>query len=387
MSRTFDCSDDTQREDGLRTAAAAIGRGGLVVLPTDTLYGVGADAFNPGAVASLLAAKGRDRSMPPPVLIAGRDVLSGLATDLSEEILALAEAFWPGGLTIICRAQPSLAWDLGDTAGTVAVRVPDHPVALDLLRTCGPLAVSSANLSGRPPVATAAQAQGQLGTDVEVYLEAGPLRATVASTIVDATGPRLTVVRDGAVSLEQLRDVVPGVVGKDGDTPAPGGGESAARRPSDSEKLATAKQPSDGAGPGESGPVKSGSAKSGADESQPVESGSVESGPGESGPAHSGSADSGTVESGPAKSGSAKSGSVDSEPVRPASSTTSPSESTTATQETYDARRAFSQRHPEPLVASSYDARRAFAEREARRAEVGTDEPPEGGRGAGAGGP
>ncbi|MFV0458772.1 MAG: L-threonylcarbamoyladenylate synthase [Actinomycetales bacterium] len=211
MSRTFDCTDDTQREEGLRTAATAIGRGGLVVMPTDTVYGVAADAFNPGAVNALLTAKGRDRSMPPPVLIAGKDVLAALAAHPSDEITALAEAFWPGGLTIICWAQPSLAWDLGDTGGTVAIRVPDHPVALALLRTCGPLAVSSANLSGRPAAGTAAQAEQQLGDGVQVYLESGRLAGSMPSTIVDATGDVPVVVRAGAIGLAELQEAVPSV--------------------------------------------------------------------------------------------------------------------------------------------------------------------------------
>lgn len=222
VSRTFDCRVDAEREEGLRTAATVIGRGGLVVLPTDTLYGVAGDAFNPSAVTSLLAAKGRGRNMPPPVLIAGLDVLAALTNDLSPAARRLAEAFWPGGLTLIGWAQPSLAWDLGDTGGTVAVRVPDHPIALDLLRACGPLATSSANLSGHAPAATASEAREQLAADVEVYLEYGEIVASVPSTIVDATTDTLRVVRQGAVSLEQLRSVVPDVVGLSTDEPQHG---------------------------------------------------------------------------------------------------------------------------------------------------------------------
>ncbi len=186
-------------------AVNAVGRGALVVLPTDTVYGVGCDAFDAEAVARLLAAKGRGRQMPPPVLVGDARTLDGLATDVADGARALAAAFWPGGLTLICRAQPSLAWDLGDTGGTVALRQPDHPAALALLRRTGPLAVSSANLTGQPAALTAGDAHAQLGDAVAVYLEAGQAPGGVASTIVDATGPRLRVVRAGAIGLEALR--------------------------------------------------------------------------------------------------------------------------------------------------------------------------------------
>jgi len=212
VSLTYDCRDDEQRAQGLGMAAAAIGRGELVVLPTDTVYGLAADAFDPGAVAALLAAKGRGRQAPPPVLVASADVLTALCTDVGAEVMALTEAFWPGGLTLICWAQPSLSWDLGDTGGTVAVRVPAHPVAASLLQATGPLAVSSANVSGQPPGATAAGAQDQLGADVAVYLEDGEVVGATASTMVDATGSTLVMVRAGAVGLEELREVVPDLV-------------------------------------------------------------------------------------------------------------------------------------------------------------------------------
>ncbi len=212
VSRLFDCSDDTARTDGVAAAAAAIARGQLVVLPTDTVYGVAADAFDPVAVSALLAAKGRGREAPPPVLVAGPDVLPALTTGVGEEVDALTERFWPGGLTVICWAQPSLSWDLGDTGGTVAVRVPDHPLAVQLLRATGPLAVSSANLTGQPPGATAAETREQLGDAVQVYLEDGPAAGGTPSSIVDATGDTLVLRRAGAVSLWELRKVVPGIV-------------------------------------------------------------------------------------------------------------------------------------------------------------------------------
>ncbi|MGW9404656.1 L-threonylcarbamoyladenylate synthase [Arthrobacter sp. NPDC055585] len=223
MTTSFDCSDTDTRSAGLAAAQHAIANRQCIVLPTDTVYGIGADAFSPQAVATLLAAKGRGRSMPPPVLVPRLQTMDGLAVDVSAEARALAEAFWPGGLTLIFHAQPSLTWDLGDTKGTVALRMPDDEIALDLLALTGPMAVSSANRTGQPAAQTAAQAQAQLAESVEVYLEAGPRPAEgsegIPSTIVDATAFPLRVVREGAISLEQLRTVVPGVLGL-GEEPA-----------------------------------------------------------------------------------------------------------------------------------------------------------------------
>lgn len=187
----------------------ALGGGGLVVLPTDTVYGLGADAFNEFAVQSLLDAKGRDRQMPPPVLFSKIEVLDALAVDISAAARKLAEAFWPGGLTIIFKAQPSLAWDLGETRGTVALRIPDHPLTLQLLQRTGPLAVSSANKTGQPPAVSVTQAQEQLGDAVRVYLDGGVAQLGRPSTIIDATSSELRVVRFGALSLTELQEVVP----------------------------------------------------------------------------------------------------------------------------------------------------------------------------------
>ena len=205
----WDVADAGTWGPALDEAVNVIARGGLVVLPTDTVYGIGADAFTAPAVAALLAAKGRGRQMPPPVLIPDIRTLDGLATEIRDDVRALVRAFWPGGLTVILRSQPSLAWDLGETAGTVALRMPDHPAALALLRRTGPLAVSSANVTGSPPALTAEAARSQLGAAVAVYLDAGPVTGGVASTIVDATGPTLRLVRAGAIALARLREVAP----------------------------------------------------------------------------------------------------------------------------------------------------------------------------------
>lgn len=207
MSTILDATDPQSWGPAIDEAVNAVQRGGLVVLPTDTVYGIGADAFTPEAVAALLAAKGRGRHQPPPVLVGDIRTLDGLARDVPPGARALAERFWPGALTIICHAQPSLAWDLGDTHGTVALRQPDHPAALALLTRTGPLAVSSANRTGVPPATTAQGAHAQLGASVTVYLDAGTSPGGVASSIVDATGPVLRLVRAGAISLAELREV------------------------------------------------------------------------------------------------------------------------------------------------------------------------------------
>lgn len=209
MSNRFDTADEAAREAGIAAAALAVQRGKLVVFPTDTVYGVGADAFDPEAVRRLLAAKGRGREMPPPVLVSAATTLDALAVGVPAYARALIDELWPGPLTLVCSQQPSLQWDLGDTRGTVAIRMPDHPVALELLARTGPLAVSSANRSGMESPVDADQAESMLGESVEVLLDGGPTGGSVPSTIVDVTGPGAgRVLRLGAVSLATLNDVV-----------------------------------------------------------------------------------------------------------------------------------------------------------------------------------
>lgn len=215
MSRRYDCADPAERAEGLRAATAAIRRGELVVLPTDTLYGLAADAFTPSAVAALLDAKGRGPDMPVPVLVASLPMLDGVVDALPPVGRELVSTFWPGALTVVARHTVGLAWDLGDTRGTVAVRMPQHPVALELLAATGPLAVSSANLSGAAPAGDVEEAAAQLGDSVAVYLDAGPCAAGLASTIVDVTSDVPRVLRAGALSLHRLRQVVPDLAGPD----------------------------------------------------------------------------------------------------------------------------------------------------------------------------
>ncbi|MER6786979.1 L-threonylcarbamoyladenylate synthase [Streptomyces sp. NPDC000658] len=209
MARRYDTNDATDRVTGLREAASAVRRGELVVLPTDTVYGIGADAFSSEAVSDLLAAKGRGRNMPTPVLIGSPNTLHGLVTDFSELAWELVDAFWPGALTLVAKHQPSLQWDLGDTRGTVAVRMPLHPVAIELLTEVGPMAVSSANLTGHPAPENCDYAQEMLGDSVSVYLDGGPTPGNVPSSIVDVSREVPLLLRAGAISADELRKVVP----------------------------------------------------------------------------------------------------------------------------------------------------------------------------------
>lgn len=199
---------ESERDAAVQAAALAVNQGALVVIPTDTVYGLGADAFAPQAVAGLLAAKGRGREMPPPVLISNGSTLDALAVDVPEWARALLAEFWPGPLTLVCHQQPSLQWDLGDTRGTVAVRVPDHEVARAVLERTGPLAVSSANLSGQPAALDVDEAHAMLGDAVEVYVDAGRTPGSTPSTIVDVTGEDCHVLRLGAVSAAALAAVL-----------------------------------------------------------------------------------------------------------------------------------------------------------------------------------
>lgn len=208
VSKRYDTRDEAEREQGLAEAALAVQRGGLVVLPTDTVYGVGADAFDPASVRRLLAAKGRGREMPPPVLVSTPTTLDALAVGVPSYARALVEALWPGPLTLVCRQQPSLQWDLGDTRGTVAVRMPADEVALALLERTGPLAVSSANRTGMPAATDADAAERMLGESVDVVLDDGPRPSPEPSTIIDATGDTGRVLRLGALSLERVNEVV-----------------------------------------------------------------------------------------------------------------------------------------------------------------------------------
>lgn len=208
MTITYDCNDETGREVGLTSAAAALRAGRLVVTPTDTLYGIAADAFDPDAVTALLSAKNRGSDMPVPVLVGSWETIDGLVVSTPATARDLIRAFWPGGLSLIIHQAPSLNWNLGQTQGTVMLRMPLHPVAIELLREVGPLAVSSANVSGQPPSTSVTQAREQLGDSVAVYLDGGECAIGRPSTIVDLTGATPRVVREGAITTERVAEVI-----------------------------------------------------------------------------------------------------------------------------------------------------------------------------------
>ncbi|MDN5895429.1 MAG: threonylcarbamoyl-AMP synthase, partial [Nocardioides sp.] len=162
------------------------------------------DAFDPAAVRKLLTAKGRGRDMPPPVLVSTATTLDALAVGVPAYARALVDEFWPGPLTLVCTQQGSLQWDLGDTRGTVAVRMPDHALALQILERTGPLAVSSANISGEPAATSVDQAEEMLSESVGVFIDGGPTDGDLPSTIVDVTGERGRILRAGALDLATL---------------------------------------------------------------------------------------------------------------------------------------------------------------------------------------
>ena len=208
MSTRYPTGTDEEREAAISAAARALRGGEVVVIPTDTVYGVAADAFDPAAVRKLLAAKGRGREMPPPVLVSAAATVDALASDIPDWARALFVEFWPGPMTVVLHQQSSLQWDLGETRGTVAVRVPDHPLALEILGRTGPLAVSSANKTGRPAALDADAAEEMLGADVEAIVDGGTAPGGEASTILDATAAEPRLLRLGALSVEKIDAVL-----------------------------------------------------------------------------------------------------------------------------------------------------------------------------------
>jgi L-threonylcarbamoyladenylate synthase len=211
LSAYFDMTEISQRAGGLAAARTSVGDEKLVVVPTDTTYGVACDAFSRSAVADQRRARGAGRSAPPAVMVPHVRTLPGIAA-VNADVTALAEAFWPGALTLLCLSHGSLSWDLGDTGGTVAVRMPLHPVALELLDGVGPMAVTGANRVGEPAAVSAWQAQQQLGDAVAVYLDAGPSGTGLPSTVLDCSNGTPRVLREGGVTLAELREVVPEVL-------------------------------------------------------------------------------------------------------------------------------------------------------------------------------
>lgn len=191
--------------DAVLEAAEVLRAGGLVAFPTETVYGLGANALDARAVARIFAVKRRPADNPLIVHVAGEHALAGVASDVTPLARALAAEFWPGPLTLVVAAAPGLPAAVTGGLGSVAVRVPNHPVALALLDAAGvPVAAPSANRSGRPSATTAAHVHDDFGDQLDFVLDAGPCELGVESTVVDARGDRPVVLREGAVTREQL---------------------------------------------------------------------------------------------------------------------------------------------------------------------------------------
>lgn len=207
--RVFTCNvttDPVWDPSDLEQAVALVNLGQLLVLPTDTVYGIGVRAEDPAAVTRLLEAKGRGRQMPPPVLVASPGDIDLLCVDVPEAARRLAAAHWPGGLTLILRARADLGWDLGDTGGTLALRMPDHEPTLALLRRTGPMAVTSANTTGEEPATDIPTAQAYFGDTVAAYVDSGPTPGATPSSILDLTHGQVRPIRIGTISLEVLAE-------------------------------------------------------------------------------------------------------------------------------------------------------------------------------------
>lgn len=198
----------------LEEAARRLRDGGLVAFPTDTLYGLAAVASQERAVTRLFEAKERPRDRPLPILIASAADVDGVATQVSPAARRLMKAFWPGGLTLVLRRHPRFRSPALAGGDTVAVRVPAHPVALELLtRLAEPLTGTSANVSGRPGPRTAAEVRRQLGDRVDLVVDDGPCPGGVESTVVDCTVDPPRVLREAAVPVRQVTAVLAGATG------------------------------------------------------------------------------------------------------------------------------------------------------------------------------
>jgi L-threonylcarbamoyladenylate synthase len=203
----FDCLDDESRPESLITAASYVTDHHLLILPTDTGYALGGDAFSAAATTRIRAIKGMPANAPLQVLISDIYVLDGVASPASEEARSLGHAFWPGPLSMILPASPTVTWDIGGDSRYVQVRVPDHPVAHELLKLTGPLAVSAAR-GADTPIIEKPEDVGPLQHHVALFLDYGTLKSEALSTIVDCTGDKVAVLRKGPISVGQIVDVV-----------------------------------------------------------------------------------------------------------------------------------------------------------------------------------
>lgn len=220
MVRRLDCRQPDTRSSPVSLAVSAARRHELVVFPTETAYAVACDAFSPEAVDRLNRAKGRSGATALPVMVGSVRGLEGLAAQVTPEEKALVAGFWPGPLTVVCKTQPSLAWDLGGSGETVSLRMPLHPLALEVLAGVGPMAVVTANRAGAPAPVDCDEAVEQMGEAVSLYLDGGPCTPGPPSTIVDLTRPRARLVREGALPATQLAEWLPSLAAAEEEAPA-----------------------------------------------------------------------------------------------------------------------------------------------------------------------
>lgn len=197
----------SQDPQALQQAERLLRAGGLVAFPTDTVYGLGAMLMDAQAIDQLYVVKGRDAAKAIAVLLGDEADLAQVAGSWSSVAGRLAQRFWPGPLTLVLPAHPALPVNLSPLP-TVGVRMPDHPVALALLRRTGPLAVTSANLSGQPSTTTAAEVYAQLSGRIPLILDGGQTPGGQPSTVVDCTGSELVILRQGPITMQQLVDLI-----------------------------------------------------------------------------------------------------------------------------------------------------------------------------------
>ncbi|MFP5225570.1 MAG: L-threonylcarbamoyladenylate synthase [Actinomycetota bacterium] len=190
-------------EPALVAAVGAVRAGGVIVVPTDTVYGIAANAFDPQATREIFRIKRRPRSLPLPVLVSRPRQAWALCSIVPDAATALASAFWPGALTMILPANTELEWDLGDGGDTLAVRMPHHPELLSLLERTGPLACTSANITGEPTGQTISEIADRLD-GVALYLDGGASTLDQGSTIVDLTGVEPKIIREGPIGTDAV---------------------------------------------------------------------------------------------------------------------------------------------------------------------------------------
>lgn len=202
------------REEIITRTAGILKRGGQIIFPTEHSYAIAVDAFNVGAVADLNALRGANPGTALPVMVGSPRTLSGIARDISPVTEELISSCWPGLLTLIVAPSPGLAWDLGDggALGQVAVRMPLHPLAIEILRATGPLAVTTASLAGAP-IPREVDALGQeVSESAEMILNLGTLAPGPLSTIIDVTVDPPRLIREGAYTIDELKVIAPNLV-------------------------------------------------------------------------------------------------------------------------------------------------------------------------------